>query len=240
MAEHPHDPVHYARDAFVQKMRRRPEPDLRGSYYWRIIPNLSGAGVSENEICHIKGDDSSTHMDVQPPFLDTQSRATVESFADFEHGHLLHYIYLGDIRGAAIFTTLGGALAFYFTRPTIAASSETLLFDILTIAWLSFAAIGFALAGIAVCPIPFRWRLPRGRSLSTRSKQTAQREEAVITHTSVTHYLDVAAYANSDEYIAQLSRIQDCQITSRDGLLREKLRECYASATSLQPFCVAK
>ena len=158
----------------------------------------------------------------------------LDAFAAFEHNYLLQCIYLGDIRGAAVFAALGGAMAFYFTRPTISPSAESILFDALTWLWLFCNIAGFSLAGVALCPFPRVSHVPRKTGDSSWARKQREYRTANPAQASVTHYFDVASFEDSDKYVSQIARIHGRPVAHLDGLTLEKLRECYQLALILK------
>lgn len=149
---------------------------------------------------------------------DLKSRATLQ-FAKFEREHFLQYIGYGDIRGVAIIAGVASAMTLYFTQKSLP-NAECAYYEwhhILEIGWFVLGVAALLATGIALCPLLARCSLP-GRCSGDK-------------HTSVTHYLDVSALANSDAYIAKVEMVRT---DNDDGLIVEQLRECFELAKILR------
>ena len=161
-----------------------------------------------------------------------EAKSVLDAFTASERSYLLHFIYLGDIRGAAIFATLGAGMAFFFTRQT-ANIHHIMLYEVLVAGWFIFNCIGFALSGIALCPLRSRKQVPREKN-NIKAVGPAEDAKSAFVPSSLTHYLDVAAFTNYEAYCEAVVQSLGKPIHRFNGLALERLKECYQLALILK------
>lgn len=178
--------------------------------------------------------------------------SAADKFAEDERSYLLQYIYFADVRAVGVIAAVAGAMTYYLIQPhkSISVFSLDVWWNFLhfqadrhdVLANLGFlaGAVSLCAIGIAVCPIIWRDALPgRGGGAVIGVKRIFNlirrllrqpRSRPTMTHSSITHYLDIAHFSDSDRYIRRVSAIA----SSEDGLTREKVRECFELATILK------
>ncbi|SMF22360.1 hypothetical protein SAMN06265365_104118 [Tistlia consotensis] len=101
-------------------------------------------------------------------------------------------------------------------RPTISSGTLQFFHDAFVACCLLAGTLVFLFIGIALCPIPWRGKLPKRGPKGS--------------HSSISHYLDITSFDDGDQYIERLLAIRADDTGPIDGLTREKLRACYEMA----------